>query len=170
VTSQLAIFVSHRSNAFFRVIRLICFVTQLIAVLHVGSLVSCHIFHSLWLYFNSRSRPGRSFFISKSVILLVNNLHAKAIEDIKSRAALSASTPELISTLGYISSEVRLWNRNQCVNFSVGSRRFVILTWSSLWNTIGRWSESKISEKMTYDTLIFWWTTISRTSPFPAGQ
>jgi hypothetical protein len=32
VTSQLLIFVSHRSSAFFRVIRLICFVTQLTTV------------------------------------------------------------------------------------------------------------------------------------------
>jgi hypothetical protein len=36
VTSVLFIFVSHRSSAFLRVIRLIDFVTQLTAVLHAG--------------------------------------------------------------------------------------------------------------------------------------
>jgi hypothetical protein len=44
VTSVLPVFVSHRSSAFFRVTRLIEFVTQLTAVLHAGSLVSCHNF------------------------------------------------------------------------------------------------------------------------------
>jgi hypothetical protein len=39
----LFIFVSHRSSAFLRVIRLIDFVTQLTAVLHAGSLVSCQM-------------------------------------------------------------------------------------------------------------------------------
>jgi hypothetical protein len=92
----------------FRAIRLICFVTQLTAVLHAGSLVSCHIFRSLCLYFNNRSRPGRSLFICKSVILLVDNLYAETIEAVKSRVILSASTPELILTLGDIGSEARL--------------------------------------------------------------
>jgi hypothetical protein len=77
LNSELPIFVSHRWSAFFRVIRLISFVTQLSAVLHAGSLVSCHIFRSLYLYFNNWSRPGRSLFISKTVILLVDNLYAK---------------------------------------------------------------------------------------------
>jgi hypothetical protein len=36
VTSVLRIFVSHRSSAFLRVIRLIVFVTKLTAVLHAG--------------------------------------------------------------------------------------------------------------------------------------
>jgi hypothetical protein len=35
------------------------------------------------------------------------------------------------------------------VNSSIGSERFLFLTWPSMWNTIGRWSESKISETMT---------------------
>jgi hypothetical protein len=47
VTSVFAIFVPRRSNAFLRVNRLIDFATQLTAVLHVGSLVSCHNFLSL---------------------------------------------------------------------------------------------------------------------------
>jgi hypothetical protein len=124
VTSQLPIFVSHRSRAFFRVIRPICFVTQLTAVLHAGSLVSCHIFRRLCLYFNYRSRLGRSFFIPKSVILLVDNLYAEVMETVKSRVALSASTPKLISTLGDINSEARMWNRSQSVYFSIDSERF----------------------------------------------
>jgi hypothetical protein len=51
VSSVLANRVSHRSSAFFRVSRLIDFETQLSAVLHSGSLVSCHNFlTSLVLY------------------------------------------------------------------------------------------------------------------------
>jgi hypothetical protein len=38
----LPIFVSHHSSAILRVTRLIDFMTQLNAVLHAGSLVSCH--------------------------------------------------------------------------------------------------------------------------------
>jgi hypothetical protein len=34
------------------------------------------------------------------------------------------------------------------------------LTWSSMWDTVGRWPESKISETITSDTLIFWWTIV----------
>jgi hypothetical protein len=50
VTSLLPIFVSNRSSAFLRIIRLIDFVTQLIAVLHAGSLVSSHNFLRLRLF------------------------------------------------------------------------------------------------------------------------
>jgi hypothetical protein len=105
VTSVLPIFVSHRSTAFLWVIRLIEFVTQLTAVLHAGAFVSRQNFLSLRLCFNSRSRPGISLFMSESVTLLVASLYAKSIEAVKSRAALSASTPELISILGDINSE-----------------------------------------------------------------
>jgi hypothetical protein len=92
----------------FAVIRLIAFVSRLTATLHAGSLVSCHNFLSLCLCFNNRSRPGQSLFISESVTLLVDSLYAEAIEVVKSGAALSASTPELISILGEINSETRL--------------------------------------------------------------
>jgi hypothetical protein len=44
------------------------------------------------------------------------------------------------------------------------------LTWSSTWNIIDRWSESKTLETVTSDTLIYWWTTVSTTSPFHAGE
>jgi hypothetical protein len=44
--------------------------------------------------------------MSKRVILLVDSLHAEAIEAGKSRAALSASTPELISILGDLNVDV----------------------------------------------------------------
>jgi hypothetical protein len=47
----LLVFVSRRSSAFLPAIHLIDFVTQLTAVLHAGSLVSCHNFLSLRLYF-----------------------------------------------------------------------------------------------------------------------
>jgi hypothetical protein len=43
--------------------------------------------------------------MTKCVLLLVDNLYAAAIETIKSRATISASTPELISILGDINSE-----------------------------------------------------------------
>jgi hypothetical protein len=42
------------------------------------------------------------------VILLVDSLYAEAIEDVKSWATLSASSPELISILGRTDSEARL--------------------------------------------------------------
>jgi hypothetical protein len=82
VTSVLPIFVSHDSSAFLRVIRLIVFVTQLTAVLHAGSVVSCNNFRSLCLCFNQWSRPGRSLFMSECVNLLVDNLYAEAIETV----------------------------------------------------------------------------------------
>jgi hypothetical protein len=82
--------------------------TKLTAVLHAGSLVSCHNFLTLRLCFNSRFRPGILLFMSESVTLLVTSLYAEAIEAVKSRAALSASTPKLFSILGDINSEARL--------------------------------------------------------------
>jgi hypothetical protein len=51
VTSQFPIFVSHRSNAFLRVIRLMGLATQLTAVLYAGSRVSGHNFLNLRLCF-----------------------------------------------------------------------------------------------------------------------
>jgi hypothetical protein len=42
------------------------------------------------------------------------------MEAVKAHAALSASTPELISTLGDIKFEARLSNRSQSLNFSSG--------------------------------------------------
>jgi hypothetical protein len=103
-----ASFVSHRSSAFFRIMRLIDFETQLTAFLYPGSLVSCQNFLILFLYFNSRSRPGRSLFNSNKVILLVDSLYAEATGTVEARAALLASTPELISILGDIKFEARL--------------------------------------------------------------
>jgi hypothetical protein len=58
------------------------------------------------------------------VILLVDSLYAEAIESVKARAALSASTPELISMLGDIKFEARLRNRSQSVNVSAGAERY----------------------------------------------
>jgi hypothetical protein len=45
--------------------------------------------------------------MSESIMLHVDNLYAKAIEAVKLCTVLSSSTAELISTLGYINSEVR---------------------------------------------------------------
>jgi hypothetical protein len=85
LTSVLPIFVSHRSNAFLRVIRLITFVKQLTDVLYARSLVSCHSFLSLCLCINKQSKPRRSLFMSESVTSLVDSLHAEATEAVKSR-------------------------------------------------------------------------------------
>jgi hypothetical protein len=52
---------------------------------------------------------------SEKVYLFFDSLYADAIEAVKARAALSASTPELISILGDITFEARLSNRYQFV-------------------------------------------------------
>jgi hypothetical protein len=108
VASELRLFVSHGSSALLRSISLIDFTKHLTDVLHAGSLLSCHNFLSSCLCFNKRSKPGRSLFRSESVTLLVDNLYAVAIAAVKSRAALQASFPNLISILGDIESETRL--------------------------------------------------------------
>jgi hypothetical protein len=100
---------------FFQVVFLIAFETQLTAALHAGSLVSCHNFRSLCLCLNNRSKPGRSCLRSRSVILLVDSLYAEAIEAEKLRAALSASTHNLIWLLGDINWEGRFWNGSQSI-------------------------------------------------------
>jgi hypothetical protein len=169
VTSALLIFDSHRSSALLWAIRLIAFETHLTAFLHAGSLVSCHNFRSLYLCFNNRSKPGRSLLGPKSVILLIDSLYAEAIEAEKPRATLSATTPDLILILVILTQRLG-FETDPSLNFSIWSERFLILTWSNMWNITGRWSESKISETITSDTLIFWWTTISSTSPFPLGE
>jgi hypothetical protein len=132
VSSVFSSFVSHCLSAFFRVVRLIAFETPLTAFLHPGSLVSCHNFLILFLYFNSRCRPGRSLFNSAKVILLVDSLYAEVMEAVKARAALSASTPELISILGDIKFEARFWIHYQSLNFSLGALIFLVLTWSRM--------------------------------------
>jgi hypothetical protein len=82
-------------------------VTQLTAVLHAGSRVSCHNFLSLCLCLNSL--PGLDGPRLRSEIVdLVDSLYAEAIETAKSRAALSASIHELISTLGNTTAEAKL--------------------------------------------------------------
>jgi hypothetical protein len=117
VTSALPIFVSHRSSAFLWVIRLIAFETQVTAILHAVSLVSCHTFLRLCLCFDNSFKPGRSLLISERVILFVDSLYAEAIEAVKSCAALSVFIPELFRILVDISSKARLWNRSQSVKF-----------------------------------------------------
>jgi hypothetical protein len=79
-----------------RVIALKVLATQLTAVfmLDPGLLAS---FLKLRLYFSRLSRPGRSLFTFQSLNLFVDWLYAESIETVKSRAALSASFPELTS-------------------------------------------------------------------------
>jgi hypothetical protein len=81
--------------------------TQLSAVLYAGSRVTFHSILNLRLCFSKFSRPGTSLLWSKSVILLVDSLYAEAIEAVKTRAALLASSSELIWILGEINSEAK---------------------------------------------------------------
>jgi hypothetical protein len=90
------------------IILIIIFATHLTAILHAGYLVSCHTFLSLCLLYAKLSKPGRSLFKSESLTLLVDNLYAKATWAVKFRAALSASSPEIISFLGEIKLEASL--------------------------------------------------------------
>jgi hypothetical protein len=62
-------------------------------------------FSYLRLRFSRLSRPGRSLLRSERVIFLVDSLYAEAIETVKSQAALSASSHELIWILCEINSE-----------------------------------------------------------------
>jgi hypothetical protein len=87
--------------------RLIVFEIQLNAFLHNGFLVSCHSFLNLFLCFSNLSKPGISLFNSESLILLAYSLYAEAMEAVNSSTALSAYTPELISSLGDIKVESR---------------------------------------------------------------
>jgi hypothetical protein len=105
---QFSILVSHRSSALLRAILLIVLVTQFTAVLHAGSLVSCDNFLSLCLCLSSLSRLDEPRLQSQIVVVLVDRLCAEAIEAAKSRAALSASIHELITTLGDTNAEARL--------------------------------------------------------------
>jgi hypothetical protein len=91
---QFVNFVSHLSSSVFRTILLIFQVTQFIAILHAGSLVSCCNFQSFLVCFSNRSRPDISYFQSKIVIFLVDSLYARAIEAAQSCAALSALLEE----------------------------------------------------------------------------
>jgi hypothetical protein len=88
--------------------------------------VTCHSFLNFHLHFSRLSRQRRSLLRSESVILLVDSLYAEAIDAVKLWAPLSASSPKLIWILGEINSEARLWNYSQSVNFSTGSKRFLV--------------------------------------------
>lgn len=108
MTSQSGNFVSDFSSALFWTILLILWVTQLAAVLHVGSMVSCHNFLSFLLCFNKRTRPGISYLRSKIVDFLVDSLYVKAKDVAKSHVVLSASSEERIWIFGEdMSSEVK---------------------------------------------------------------
>jgi hypothetical protein len=127
--------------------RLIVFEIQLNAFLHNGSLflatVSLISSCVLATYLNQKYL----LFNSESLIFLVGSLYIGALEAVNSSAALSASTPELIPILGDIKLETRFWNRSQSVNFLSGSESFLVVTWSRMWNTISKWSESRISRQ-----------------------
>jgi hypothetical protein len=60
------------------------------------------------LYVVADFRPSRSLFRSECVVLFVNSLYAESVEAVKLRAALSASSSELICILDEINSETSL--------------------------------------------------------------
>jgi hypothetical protein len=128
LTSQFAIFDCHLLSTLFRTILLTFRVTQVTALLHAGSLVSCHNFLIFLLCFNRRSRPAILYFRSKIVVLLVDILYAEVIRTAKSRATLSASLQGWIWIFGGMSSETRLWNSSQSVSVSTGSKASLVLT------------------------------------------
>jgi hypothetical protein len=82
--------------------------TQLSAVLHAGFQVTCHSFLTSDYVLSRLSRPDWSLFRSEGVILLVDSLYAEAVEAVKARAALSASSFKLTWILGEINSEAGL--------------------------------------------------------------
>lgn len=132
---------------------LMVLLTQLTAVLRAGYRVYWHNFCSFYLCFNRRTNARRSWlFMSESVTLLVDYLHAEAIEVVKSRVALSASFFELIFVLYYIKLEARILSRSQSINLSTWSEMFLILIWSCMQKTVDIWSESTISETATSDS------------------
>jgi hypothetical protein len=135
------------------------FLIVLTADLNSGFPVSCHSFRSPFSCFNKRSKPGRPwFFMCESVTLHGDSINDGFIGAVKLGAVLSAFSSELTSILGGIKSWGRLWNRSE----SEFSNWF---NWSSIWYTVGRWSESCISETTTLDNLLLWWITISSMLP-----
>jgi hypothetical protein len=150
------IYVSHLSFAFLWVILWTVLVAQLSAILHLASLVSCHNFHSLCLSCRWWSRPSSSLLRSKSMNLHVVSLYAKAIGDVKLLAAFSASSIVWMCIQEEISSEAWLWNHSQSISVSTVAKISLALTWSNMWNEIGRWSEARASETVTSDTISLW--------------
>jgi hypothetical protein len=151
---------SRRRSALLRVSQPIAFESPLNVLLHSGSLVSCHSFLSLFLYFSNLSKHGKSLFILQSLNLLVYNRHSEAMDVVTSRIALSASISGLISLIGDTKLQARLWKRSQYVSFPCGSKNSLAVTSCSVWNTIGNWSESRISQTLTCESLMFWRTKV----------
>jgi hypothetical protein len=85
---RVPIFFSHCSKYLFRAIRLIVLATQLPAVLHAGSPVSCHNLLTACMCSNNRSKPRRSLFRSESINLMVDSVYAEATEAVKSRFSM----------------------------------------------------------------------------------
>jgi hypothetical protein len=80
-----------------------CLAFQLVAVLRAESRVLAS-----FLNFGRLFRPRRYLLKSDIAILLVVSLYAEAIEVVMLRAALSASSSELIWILGEFNSEAKL--------------------------------------------------------------
>jgi hypothetical protein len=108
VPLQFPNFLSHRSSGFLRVIRLMILATQLTALLHTGSRVTCPSFLKLCLRFGRLSRQGRVSLRIEGVIFLVGNPYAEAVEAVSRGPLNRFLPPELISILGEINSEARL--------------------------------------------------------------
>jgi hypothetical protein len=86
-------------------------VTQLTAVLHTGSLVSCHNFPGFRLFNSSGFKPGRSVFASEWVCLWTAYMSRQF--RLRDRGLHCQLQSELIWILGEINSVTKFWNRSQ---------------------------------------------------------
>jgi hypothetical protein len=80
VSSELAIFYSHRLSAPLQVMRLIIFEIQLNAFYTLDPWFLFHSFLNLFLCFSNLSKPGISLFNAENLTLLVDSLYAEAME------------------------------------------------------------------------------------------
>jgi hypothetical protein len=145
VTSQFANFVSHLSSALFRTVLLTLRVTQFIAVLHAGSLVSCH------------------YFLSFLLCLLGQIFSISGLD-----CSFSSRQPVC---RGYRGCKVtcRFISCIRIVNFYIWGYEFrgealkqLPVCFSTL--LVGDF-EPRMSVTMTSDSRAFWCATMSRTSP-----
>jgi hypothetical protein len=83
--------VSYYMSSYLRFLSPVAFESQSNLSLLSGFLVLCHSLHRHFLRFSITTKPGRSLFVSESITLQVDSLHAAALETVHSRAV-----PELI--------------------------------------------------------------------------
>jgi len=161
VSPQSGLFKCSTSQFIPMIILWIVLVTQLSAILHAGSLVSCHNFRSL------RFSCRKTHCFGLRMCMRVCSLYAKAMEAVKGLAAFTASSTVSVWSRGWIKWETTLRNCSQSVWVSTRAKISLVLTPSSMLKKIGRRPESSTSETVTSERHKFWWITMSSTSPFP---